>query len=579
MILDILKARRSDQPLYVPDVREAFAKEGGRPFEIEAVLYDGGVRRIDLPLPALPREDAERVGTLEALTAELNQFLTDYVCATLYNLLSSVGARSVTIYTDLGDPFLKELAQSLPVLFQVDCPLEERRGYGKCLNVNERVLRSLPDAPKAGFRMRVADLNFSEQNQQGKVPMPKEPQQAAGKSMKDAATVSRKEPEFSLSNLPSRASDKTLLGIDIGGTDIKLAVSHAGRLVQCMEYDWNPAALESAEEFLQPILELTERMLSCIRGGCQGSLPFFDAIGVSFPDVVIHNRIVGGETQKTAGIRRAAVDYEAELGKIAGLPELLSAYLSPGGQVRICNDGTMAAFTSALESACQGTPSIGGFLCHSLGTDLGTGLVGEDGSVPAYPLEAYNFLLDLGCEGGAAYPSEDVRSTRNLGTGLPGSVQRYASQAGIFRLAAGERDKEGVERGFFTWEEGKLLLVPQKRKEALEYYMQEAAQVGSPSAGYFVKIGESLEAIHRELALYLWEGKGPGTGALYGRLVKYPHCIGLLQEGARRGRGFSLTVVDPNRAASPLMRQLAAHPSYTIAQFGQAVGAAYFSLV
>ena len=560
MILDLLKARRSNMPLYVPDVREAFAKEGGRPFVIEAVLYDGELRRIDLPLPELPRE-AERAGTLEELTSELNQFLTDYVCATLYNLLSSLGARSVTIYADLKDPFLKELAQSLPVLFQVDSPGKERRGYGKCLNVNERVLRSLPDAPKTGFRMQVADVEEKKQNQL------------------ERTAVSRKEPAPSLSNIPARASDKTLLGIDIGGTDIKLAASHAGRLVQCMEYDWNPAALGSAEEFLQPILELTERMLSFIRGGCEAPPVFFDAIGVSFPDVVIHNRIVGGETQKTAGIRRAAADYEAELEKIAGLPERLSPYLSPGGQVRICNDGTMAAFTSALENACQGTPSTGGFLCHSLGTDLGTGLVGEDGSVPAYPLEAYNFLLDLGSLKDAAYPSEDVRSTRNLGTGLPGSVQRYASQAGIFRLAAGERAREGVERGFFTWEGGKLLLVPQKRKEALEYYMQEAAQAGSRSAGYFVKVGESLEAVHRELALYLWEGKGPDTEALYGRLVKYHQCLELLQEGARRGRGLSLTAVDPNGAVSPLMRQLAAHPRYTIAQFGQAVGAAYFALV
>lgn len=66
-----------------------------------------------------------------------------------------------------------------------------------------------------------------------------------------------------------------------------------------------------------------------------GTLRGFDAIGLCFPDVVIRNRIVGGETYKTRGMREnAALDYEAQFAKITDLCMLLPGIYRP----RRCGD-------------------------------------------------------------------------------------------------------------------------------------------------------------------------------------------------------------------------------------------------
>ena len=60
----------------------------------------------------------------------------------------------------------------------------------------------------------------------------------------------------------------------------------------------------------------------------------FDGIGLCFPDVVIRNRIVGGETYKTRGMREnTALDYEAQFRKITDLCGRLREYTVPGGAV------------------------------------------------------------------------------------------------------------------------------------------------------------------------------------------------------------------------------------------------------
>ena len=54
--------------------------------------------------------------------------------------------------------------------------------------------------------------------------------------------------------------------------------------------------------------------------------------------------------------------------------------------MRITNDGNMAAFSAAMELACGGETGLeGGVLAHTLGTDLGSGWLLPDGSVPELP--------------------------------------------------------------------------------------------------------------------------------------------------------------------------------------------------
>ena len=82
-----------------------------------------------------------------------------------------------------------------------------------------------------------------------------------------------------------------------------------------------------------------------------------------------------------------------------------------------------AGLMAAMELAAgEGAPSLrDGLIAHSLGTDLGTGWLLPDGSVPPLPLEFYDLILDLGSRPARALPPEDLRAVRNPNSGLPGA--------------------------------------------------------------------------------------------------------------------------------------------------------------
>ena len=359
MLSRFLEQAQSDRPVYITDVRKAFQIYGSRPFHIHVTLYDGGIRCFPLMLP-------------ETVSPEEAEFVCSYVHAMLYNILSSLGALHIDLYLDPSDRECAEMARSLDAVFQTDLPKARRTGFGKCLNVNERTVLALTQG-RERFSFRICDIAG-------------EPQVFAPEKTECS------KPVFSM--LPAMTRGKLLLGIDIGGTDIKLAVSVDGRLALCKEFDWFPASFATAEELIAPILLLT-RLLRAAgtlfaqekaaqldtaalsktatleemeRGAAAmeqaaGTLRGFDAIGLCFPDVVIRNRIVGGETYKTRGMREnAALDYEAQFAKITDLCMLLQAYTVPGGVVMNTNDGPMAAFTAAVEQAAAGADVSKGFL-------------------------------------------------------------------------------------------------------------------------------------------------------------------------------------------------------------------------
>ncbi len=547
----------------------------GALFHVFLRLFDGSDMSFPLLLP-------------EWETREEEDFVRRYVLASVYNVISVWGGRGLTVYTDMRDPVLSRLALSLPEEFGRDVPRARRTGYGRCLNVTERVLSAL-DLP--------GRFTFDAKDASAAPVVPKYPERNG---------------RFRFS--PDCVSGRTALGIDVGGTDIKLAAAVNGSLALLGEYDWNPAAITGAEEFLLHITGLVRLMRAGVsliaagkgdgvicsafeRGASPGdvtaaademerradTLLNFDAIGVSFPDVVINDLIVGGETSKTAGIRAAAGDYEAEFAKITGLARTLERFTVPGGRVRCINDGSMAAFTAACESAAEGNDLSRGLIAHSLGTDLGSGWIREDGAVANIPLEIYNFIIDLGTGAGATFPAYDVRSTRNRTTGLAGSLQKYASQSGVFRWAAErlpaqapEIWDEAVKKGFFRWE-GNSLTVPTRpedmRKGCLEFIMSRAGE-SEAAADIFRCLGGSLAAAWAETNLVLRTPCDDRT--LFGRLVKDPVCFRLIREGAQTVLpGIRLIAADDELAVTPMMRQLR-DSGRSVAQFAQAVGAVYY---
>lgn len=232
--------------MYITDVRKAFQIYGSRPFHIHVTLYNGGVRCFPLMLP-------------ETASPEEAEFVRSYVHAMLYNILSSLGALHIDLYFDPSDRECAEMARALDAVFQTDLPKARRTGFGKCLNVNERTVFALTQG-RERFSFRCRDIAC-------------EPPCAA-----DAAPPCG-EPVFA--RLPAMTQRRMLLGIDIGGTDIKLAVSVDGRLALCKEFDWFPASFATAEELIDPILLLTRLLRAAGTLYAQGKAAQLDAAALS----------------------------------------------------------------------------------------------------------------------------------------------------------------------------------------------------------------------------------------------------------------------------------------------------------
>jgi hypothetical protein len=625
---DLLEAARSGRAVYVTDLHERFSRLGGDASERIVLVVeplDGGpARHFDLKLPRLDRLDGEE-----------GRLVEEYLQAETYNILSALGGTRLSIYHDRTRPGLSALAARIPEAFGIGLPRQARKGYGRCVNVIDRMMAAL--APGlGGFSIALCDI--------GKLPpaAPRPPRSG------NAVAVFRRR--------ATGLGGKAILGVDVGGTDIKAVLVDDGHVIASKEYDWFPASFLRSRQLVEPIcllvrlfearlrihrlgkddaryaelLAMAERGLSRHAGDAEmeaalaalaaaglagmggapggpgaGGPPYqglaasgFDGIGLCFPDVVVRDKIVGGEVYKTRGIRNnPAIDYEADFAELTGLDTRLRAWLRPGGSLRIINDGPMASFTAAVEMAASGgAPPEGagvesGVFAHTLGTELGTGWVLEDGSIPDIPLEVYNFVIDLGSWPERAFEPDDARSLNNFNTGLPGTLQKYCSQSGAFRLALRyfptqrpDLLAELVRKGFIEKRgqgEGEGWYVPTEpadmRKPFLEHLMALPDREGDEATGrIWREIGESLAVTSIETRRIL----EPATERryLFGRLVKNPTCLALMQEGARAiDPRAELVAAGSGMANTPLMRELEAHPGLSVAQFAQAVGAVYFA--
>ena len=580
MLSALLEQAKNDGPLWLPELRDSFLRDpASRPLFLRLTLHDGTQR--DFPC-AVPRWTTE----------EERRFTADYFYACVYNLLAVYSGRELQLFFDTADAELLALYDSLETVFQLhETP---RRGYGKVISIAGRIAASYGGA---AFRFVRADLR--EYEALPALPKPKSP-----------APLDRM-----LRGLCESASGLSLCGVDVGGTDIKLAASCGDRLVCTKEYDWNPAAYRTAEEITEPILLLIRLMRACLaaeraalpteigkalhsalqkdaatdqireavaaaEAKLGGAANVLDGVGLSFPDIAIDDRILGGETPKTRGMRRNAdLDYEADFAKLSALREPLLALCRAGGHVRITNDGDMAAFTAAMELAHSENAALlaDGVIAHSLGTDLGTGWLTAAGTIPALPLELYDLLLDLGSFRSRAYPPKDLRSTRNGNSGLAGA-RRYMGQAAAYRLA--QKLDPSLLEGFTVWKGDMLTITTEPRdlrKPCLEHLMQRAEDGDAAACEIFRRIGLNLAVTSRETEYLLH----PGTRArfLFGRFVKRPGVFRLLDEGFRAAApDMRLIPSDEGLAMTPLMRALAEMPEVTVAQFGQAVGSIYFAL-
>ncbi len=582
MLSAFLEQARSGEPIWVPDLRVAFAADdSARPLYIRLHMHDDSQRDFFCPLPHCSGSD-------EA------SFIAEYFYACIYNILAAYSGRCITVFFDTQDKDLSRLVESLDSVFQLHS--SQRQGYGKVLNIADRISRYSCGTPFSFIGAALSEYKKSS-------PISEPPAHST-------ANLAER-----LRKLCSRSEKLMLCGVDVGGSDIKLAASCGCDSLFTKVFDWNPSSYKTPEELTDPIFLLIRLMRICL-SSTQNPLPpnlqhsiqaalndtsdlqsihsivdaseaflgsnidVLDGIGLSFPDIVINDHILGGETPKTQGMHsNKNADYEVAFSKLFNLKSGLQKLCRPGGLVHIVNDGNMAAFTAAVMVAHTDLAGIlsDGIFAHSLGTDLGTGWITAEGTIPAIPLEMYNLILDIGNYPSRAYPPEDLRSTRNDNSGLSGA-QRYLGQAAAYRLAQ-KYAPSLLER--FTEEKNGTLhisLSPEDlRKPCLEHLMDSAEAGDSGARSVFLNIGANLSVVSREIDYLIH----PPTKNrfLFGRFVKRPSIFSLLEEGYRSAGG-SLCLVSPdeNLASTPLMHLLSQTSESAVAQYGQAVGAIYFAL-
>lgn len=598
MLQDLLKRAKNGGNVYITEVRKAFeALEDPDTMICSLSLLDAGKKQIyTIKIPKLIRLDEEETA-----------FVRRYLYARVYNILSTLGGTKMTFYIDTENSRLMELIQTLDAVFGVKAEKAKRPGYGKCINVIDRMTEKLCGGTFSFEIINIDQFDSSQSNE-------------AQKSASALQVFLR---------AANGLEGKTVCGIDIGGTDIKIAVSRDDHIVCFKEYDWFPAQFTLIQQLIDPIAALTRLVRAKISlDSCEESpsdvgvamelamrkdatdkdilnavqiaesflkekIILFDGIGLCFPDVVVKNKIVGGEAYKTRGIRtNPNINYDTEFNKLSDLDNLLGKYCKKSDAIKIINDGPMAAFTAAVElSASSSADEVkNGVFAHTLGTELGTGWIDENGAIPDIPLEVYNYIIDLGNYPAKEFDPDDVRSINNFNTGLPGTLQKYTSQSGVFRLAeryfkANRTDlyQELFDKGFILKNpgaaEGLYLQTEPKdlRKPFLEYVMELAEKEDCEICRkIFIEIGEYLAVTWAETEDILQPKIK--SRVLFGRLVKRKACYNLMMEGANKIiPGIEMLVADEDLANTKLMRELKENKEYTVAQFAQAVGAIYYA--
>jgi hypothetical protein len=456
------------------------------------------------------------------------------------------------------------MVESLPGEFHLDTPAAGRPNYAQVVEVINRMLGALARDPRSG---EAPQMEF----------------------------VIRDSAEFDPDRLPGRTvatpndafveagtdlGGKVIIGLDIGGSDIKAVLAVDGALAAVRVVDWDPASAREPHEIIDPIMGIVREL--------RGDREYVHGVGVSFPDVCLKHKVAGGATPKTEGLRLSG-DYEEKFAQITNLDEQLREHCRPDGVVVMTNDGNIAAFTPAVEYAANGSRHAvrGGLFSHAYGTDMATGYVTPDGRVPDLPLEGYKMIIDLG-SWDARYGAQDVRSNKDLTRGIPGAIQKYLGQSGAYRLAMKlfARHEHGLyqqlfDMGFVQKADTGAIFVkadPDMRKPFLAHLQRLAAE-GEPIAQQiFTKMGGYIGHVYHETERILETGLD--TRYVFGRLVMDDTVFGLMQRGAMGvASGLNLVQANESMAHTPLMRQLGVgqYSHATVAQFGQAVGAVHFA--
>jgi len=340
LVTGLIEQAKAGRSVYITDLHALFgALVDGECDQLACVveMLDGtGLRRFDL-----------RVPRVDGLEGEERAFVEDYIHAEVYNIISALGGRRMAVYSDQGSAEFLTILNRLSAVFGIGLPRSSRSGYGRAVNVTDRMISALtPGAP--GFSFEFAPLD--------RAPAAMRPRSPAV----DLVGFFR--------GRTKRLEGKALIGLDVGGTDIKAFSSTTAGSSTTRSTIGTPRAFSVHGSWSTPILLIVQLLLARLwihrlgepdgrraalfelaakalhksreaqrwrvrwptskRRARQGAPVRRDRL--CFPDVVVRNKIVGGEVYKTRGIRNnPAIDYERDFAELTDLDVRLREWVAP----------------------------------------------------------------------------------------------------------------------------------------------------------------------------------------------------------------------------------------------------------
>lgn len=588
----------TNQPMYMSFIRNTFKnlEEDKKQFIILYLTVNDFEEYRCLKLD-LPKTDFIREKHMDLIER--------YILATLNNLLVSFGGIKLSIYLNIKDKILLDVLKKSIAKFDIYAPENNRKGHGSYINYINRINHL---QGRKNFSIEYIDIS------EFKIPDDK-------KEYRIYEPINIGKELIRLKKAAVELDGKAFCGLDIGGNSIKAAAVVDGEIVILKDYQWFPTALKTADDINNPIImlirflsvyvlykksfkeplapeksevfkgtasyefikEYTEKLESLL--ACDTRI--FDGVVIGFPDIVVNNKVAGGETYKQRGIRNnKEVGYEHEFLKMSNLDVLVKQYIKPDGKVRVLNDGNASAFIVSVEQAFSDENLIenNGLFANTIGTEMGTGFISKTGTIQDIPLECFQYTIDLGSLNESEYHSDDVRSIKNFNTNISGSVQKYVSQIGMIRLAVKNIKQKNTELYASLFEQGYLayttlegqhsLIIPtepvDKRNEFTRYLIQLLEEGNEAMEDTFREIGQMIGITIEEIKFIFSEIST--TKLISGGIVASDVCLKLIKEGLKsKYPEYEVKRLDGEIITSPLLKKLdEKHRNFT-----SAVGSVY----
>ncbi len=530
-----------------------------------------------------------------------------YILAQLNNLFVTFGGAKLTIYLPLSDTKLLAAVQAAVAEFDFDRLTNDRTGLGSFANYMDRINRS---AGLPHFTIDYRDITEY---------VSPDPDRCYRLFTDDCYG---KEREMLMQAVTSLGG-KVVVGLDVGGTGIKAAAMVDGDIAALYAYSWHPATFAYTRQIVEPIVDVATLMaaaaaiyhkwpdhplLTEIRNSerqealpdllvrakaaadeLAGSIAMLDGLVCGFPDIVINDKVVGGEVYKLRGIRqRDPAGYDADFSAIMNLDDSLRHLCAPDGVTAVLNDGFITSYVISAERLFAGADAGGNGcqLVHTIGTEMGTGIICSFGADQDIPIEGYNWIVDLSRGEDSTLDADDVRSSVNFNTAVPGTIQKVISQSGLIRLAVKnfaatepERIDQLLQEGLLQWAErpgGKIFAVPMQPYDRRSDLVRRL--VGMLREG-----NESVRNAYKEMGMVLGvlvEAMGSMlTGVsnerfVSGGVVADDECFRCFSEGLKSAYPeYSVRRLDADVCSTPLLKKL----SRADIGFMTAVGSCYIA--